>query len=74
MAEIYAKASRVLVWLGEAEDDGDQALEAIRLTGETSTKYLSHVKPSRHRILKLLQRPWFQRIWVREQNSKLLVE
>ena len=34
MAEIYAKATRVVVWLGEAETDGHQALEAIRIAGE----------------------------------------
>jgi len=65
MAEIYAKASRVLVWLGEAEDDGDQALKAILHARETSPKYLSHAESYRQQILKLLQRPWFQRVWVR---------
>ncbi|KAF2257810.1 ankyrin [Lojkania enalia] len=38
MAEIYAKASRVIVWLGETEGDGNRALEAIRLIGEKSAK------------------------------------
>jgi hypothetical protein len=73
MAEIYLKANRVLVWLGEAEDGGDQALKAIHHAGETSAKYLSHAESYRPQILKLLRRPWFQRIWVREQTSKLLV-
>jgi hypothetical protein len=72
MAEIYAKASRVLVWLGEAGEDGDEALKAIHHTGKNA-KDLSHAESNRHRILKLLQRPWFQRIWVREQTSKLRV-
>jgi hypothetical protein len=64
MVEIYGKASRVLVWLGEAEEDGDKALEAIRYTSEMSAKDLSHIESNRRPILKLLQRPWFQRIWV----------
>jgi Heterokaryon incompatibility protein (HET) len=34
MAEIYANAIRVIVWLGEAKDDGEKALEAIRFAGE----------------------------------------
>jgi hypothetical protein len=34
MAEIYARAHRVLVWLGEAEADSDIALEEIRIAGE----------------------------------------
>jgi len=29
MAEIYSKASRVIAWLGRAEEDGERALEAI---------------------------------------------
>lgn len=73
MTEIYAKASRVLVWLGEAEDDSGRALEAIRLTGKNSTKYLSHAKSFRQPIQKLLQRPWFRRFWVRQQGSKILI-
>jgi len=62
-AEIYAKASRVVVWLGEAEGDGDRALEAIRLTGEKSAKS-PNAEVFQQAIRKLLQRPWFRRIWV----------
>jgi hypothetical protein len=63
MAEIYAKASHVLVWLGEAEDDGDRALEAIRLTGENSARSNTELAPKAFQ--QLLKRPWFGRIWVR---------
>jgi hypothetical protein len=59
MTEIYAKARRVVVWLGVDEDDSNQALEEIRLTGEGATARLS--SPA---ISKLLQRPWFERVWV----------
>jgi hypothetical protein len=39
MAKIYSQANRVIVWLGEAEDNSDQALEAIRVApGKKSTK------------------------------------
>ena len=72
MAEIYAKASRVIVWLGEAQDNSEQALEAIRLAGEKSTK-LSNTEPVQQAILQLLQRQWFRRIWVREQSCTMLV-
>ena len=64
MAEIYAKATRVLVWLGEAEDNGDRALEVIRHVGGKSAKFLSLELPHQA-ILQVLQRQWFQRIWVR---------
>jgi hypothetical protein len=85
MTEIYAKASRVIVWLGEAyrEIDGqydkeiqdkgerdhsvEQAIEAIRLVGENPTKLLD-IKQFKPAILKLLQRNWFRRIWVRQQT------
>ncbi|EXA30773.1 hypothetical protein FOVG_17873 [Fusarium oxysporum f. sp. pisi HDV247] len=63
MAKIYAKASRVIVWLGEATPDNDQALEEIRIAAEQPTK------PSTKEgtILKLLEGPWFQRIWVLQE-------
>ncbi|RYP72091.1 hypothetical protein DL771_004422 [Monosporascus sp. 5C6A] len=65
MAKIYAKASRVIVWLGEAAAGSDQALEEIRSAAELSTK------PSVNEtgILPLLQRPWFQRIWVLQEAA-----
>jgi hypothetical protein len=65
MVDIFAKARRVVVWLGEAEDDGDRALEEIRLIGERAMSNLSNANAFRQSISKLLQRPWFQRVWVR---------
>jgi hypothetical protein len=65
MAEIYAKATRVIVWLGEAEENGDQALETIRRVGEKSIN-LSSAILSEEAVPQLLQRPWFRRIWVRD--------
>jgi heterokaryon incompatibility protein (HET) len=73
MAEIYAKASRVIVSLGEAQYDSNQALEIIRVAGEKSIN-LSEIKPFRQAVLELLQRPWFRRIWVRKESSKILAE
>jgi len=72
IAEIYAKARCVVVWLGEAEDDSDRALEEIRLTGGRAATHLSHVESVQQAILKLLQRPWFQRIWVRQLQLLVL--
>jgi hypothetical protein len=63
MAEIYSKALRVVVWLGEAEDDSDRALEEIRLAGEKSTRILK-AESTQKAIRQLLRRPWFRRIWV----------
>jgi hypothetical protein len=66
MAKVYGRANRVVVWLGEASDDSDLALEEIRIA--SSEKSIN--SPDRERIqqavLALLQRPWFRRIWVWE--------
>ncbi len=63
MAEIYSRASRVVVWLGEAKDDSDQALEDIRLAADAESPVN---EPNKQAILALLYRPWFERIWVRD--------
>lgn len=64
MAKIYGRAHRVVVWLGEAADNSDQAFEAIR----ARKKWLdsSGHKMIQQAVLTLLQRPWFRRVWVRE--------
>jgi hypothetical protein len=67
MPAIYAKASRVIVWLGAAQDDSDQALESIRIASEKS-KTPSSTESSQRAIQLLLERQWFRRIWVREQT------
>ncbi|KAL8347259.1 hypothetical protein RB601_003225 [Gaeumannomyces tritici] len=81
MAKIYANASRVIVWLGEAVDAGDQALEAIRMAARehmdptiyqpghqaTHAHQPANSAINRQAVLKLLQRPWFQRIWVLQE-------
>ena len=64
MAEIYGQASRVLIWLGEAADNSDRALEEIRVAGGRATS--SSNKAIKSAVLALLKRDWFERIWVRE--------
>lgn len=61
MARIYASANRVIVWLGEAASDTDGAIAA--LCNAAATKPIDSSAHSS--ILGLLERPWFQRIWVR---------
>ncbi|KLU93047.1 hypothetical protein MAPG_11963, partial [Magnaporthiopsis poae ATCC 64411] len=82
MAKIYANASRVIVWLGEATDNGDQALEAIRMAAQEQHMDSAIYQPdhqatfaqeptksgtNQQAIHKLLERPWFQRIWVLQE-------
>ncbi|KAI1015049.1 hypothetical protein LB503_004022 [Fusarium chuoi] len=74
MAEIYAKATRVIVWLGEVADKSDYALEAIRAAAEeeyaVEQQYTGTAADttSLEFIMALLERPWFQRIWVSEKS------
>ena len=64
MAKIYAKASRVIVWLGRAAGDSDQALEVIRKAAEEQRTRSAVDITYQQAIFTLLERPWFQRIWV----------
>ena len=67
MAKIYGQANHVIIWLGEAADNSDQAFEAIRVAAEDEFTDSLIEETSQKAILKLLERPWFRRIWVRAQ-------
>jgi hypothetical protein len=67
MAKIYSQANRVVVWLGEAAEDSDLALEGICLAGGKKPTNLLDNERIKRAVLALLQRPWFRRIWVWEQ-------
>ncbi len=66
MAEIFSKANRVIVWLGESADNSDQALEEICVAAEKQSTNSANRERRLQAILALLQRTWFRRIWVRE--------
>ncbi|PKK47765.1 hypothetical protein CI102_7553 [Trichoderma harzianum] len=66
MAEIYSKANRVIVWLGEAADNSDQALKSIRMAADE--EHQSSRNDTDHQaVLAILERPWFRRIWVLQE-------
>jgi len=67
MAKIFGQANRVIIWLGEAADDSDLAVEEIRVAGSKKSTNSSNETIQRA-ILALLGRVWFRRIWVREQT------
>ncbi|KAI1740028.1 heterokaryon incompatibility protein-domain-containing protein [Xylaria scruposa] len=80
MAMIYAKASRVVVWLEEQPartcqlhreitGDGDKALELIRVAAEGRAIRPPEIKTGHEAILTLFQRSWFRRIWVLQEVS-----
>lgn len=80
MARVYHAAARVVVWLGTATDDdaGDEALRRVHdAAGEKHAQHATHATRAVNRtdeaaIVKLLERPWFRRIWV--SRSKLTHE
>ncbi|KAK3362198.1 heterokaryon incompatibility protein-domain-containing protein [Lasiosphaeria ovina] len=58
---------RVIVWLGEAADGSDQALENIRAAADEEPANSLADKTNRKDILTLLERGWFERIWVLQE-------
>ena len=73
MAKVYGQANRVVVWLGETADDSNLALEEIRLARGKKSVSNSDNQKLRQAVLALLQRPWFQRIWVRNRQLTAFV-
>ncbi|KAK6824310.1 hypothetical protein RU639_005018 [Aspergillus parasiticus] len=68
MRTIYAQAERVIVWLGDATENGDKALEVIRcLAEEQDTSSTLNTSENYDACLCLLQRDWFSRIWVLQE-------
>jgi hypothetical protein len=68
MAKIYGQANRVIVWLGEIAESIDRGLEEILIAAGKMSTNSSDNETVQQAILALLQRPWFRRIWVREQT------
>jgi hypothetical protein len=64
MAKIYSCAHCVVVWLGKETKYTDRALEDIRLAANEELTERSKKEINQQAILSLLQRSWFQRIWV----------
>jgi hypothetical protein len=73
MAKIYSKAYRVVVWLGKEVADTEGALEDIRLAANEEYMERSKKDINRQAIIILLQGPWFQRIWVEDQRSTIII-
>ena len=64
IATIYNRANRVIVWLGDATDDSNQAFEHIRIAAEDESRVPSSDEDSEKAVLGILARKWFRRIWV----------
>lgn len=68
MARIYGQAYSVVVWLGEEADDSDVALKAIISAGNDRGLKFTDNATVQQAVTKLLERKWFQRIWVMAHN------
>jgi hypothetical protein len=66
MPKIYSQAKSVIVWLGEAANNSDQALETIVLAGRDRTTGFTNEAAVQQAVMVLLKRDWFRRIWVIE--------
>ena len=63
MGEIYAKANPVLIWLGEASEESDEAfaLMSTITQGTEVTEEMSHKMFAFY--MQLVEREWFTRLW-----------
>ncbi|KAK4446123.1 HET-domain-containing protein [Podospora aff. communis PSN243] len=64
MARVYASASRVLVWLGNDEGDGANALRSLLRMARPGAQPLPSDSGA---LCALLKRPWFTRMWVLQE-------
>ncbi|GKZ37843.1 hypothetical protein AbraIFM66950_009632 [Aspergillus brasiliensis] len=71
MRAIYAQAGRVVVWLGETGEDGDEALKEIHYQADkgvpTKISSVESQDMCKSAWFKLLQREWFKRVWVLQE-------
>jgi hypothetical protein len=65
MAKIFGKAKCVIAWLGETAAGSDGAIEKIGFAADDNLTMPSITTELRNDVLRLLERPWFRRIWVR---------
>ncbi|RDK39324.1 HET-domain-containing protein [Aspergillus phoenicis ATCC 13157] len=64
MRTIYAQAQHVTVWLGEAYEDGDKALEKLQSLAEGQD---IDIEGCEKLCMDLFRRAWFRRIWVLQE-------
>ena len=77
MRLIYERASQVFVWLGEASDDSDFAMDLIAHIGasdytrqsvlDDNDDNPSVIKSGTSALCASLERPWWTRLWVLQE-------
>ena len=77
MTSIYQSASRVLIWLGEAKDDSDLAMdlvEDIHATGLDQFQADEDNPKPWEALVDLFYRPWWSRAWVLQESTVNKIE
>lgn len=72
MRSIYELASRVVIWLGEASDDSDLAMDLladIHRAGPKNYKASLGSSKSWDALGQVYYRPWFSRVWVLQETA-----
>ena len=59
MYKIYSNAVRVLIWLGEGDEETDEAMRLIQEKG---------VRQDVELVMKIFTRPWWSRIWTLQEG------
>ncbi|MCJ1252949.1 hypothetical protein MMC24_000755 [Lignoscripta atroalba] len=73
MKSIYQSASRVLVWLGEARENSDLAMDLVPRIGNVELDEIQMEIQDRETekgwdaLLQLFRRPWWSRSWVLQE-------
>lgn len=82
MGQIYARASKVVAWLGPAADDSDLAMEflqalpseengfAFLLPEEAVDRQRNETSATLEAVRALYNRPYFKRIWIIQETAK----
>lgn len=64
MRDIYAQASRVLVWLGQSDKDIREAMAFVDKAPSLSYPYPVEAKVFKAGLVKIFERSWWSRMWV----------
>ena len=64
MRDIYAQASRVLVWLGQSDRDIREAMAFVDKAPSLSYPYPVEAKVFKAGLAKVFERSWWSRMWV----------
>lgn len=74
MSRIYHSARRVVIWLGPSDDSSDFVMDCVAAAALSRSQF-GHIAPENEAYFilhatKLLNRPWFERIWVVQEVAR----